>query len=211
MYGMRDYFRDELQKVSSEYLSDVSVFDVPDFNVSPAADTSILTVQASNICDIDIGSQVFYEGFSGGFVTEIAATGISDRFNVTFSSPILLDGDYNGTEIRFTKLYKGQAPGGWDIHNAMYTLSLQEKPRYISKNTDYATVSFDETVSGWTSFFSYKPSFLGSSKNKYYSFVDSNIYEHYYQTIPDNNTRGVFYNEPKALQVLLLYLIHNLF
>lgn len=196
MYGMRDYFRDELQKVSSEYLSDVSVFRVPDFEGTGNTDT--ITISAANICSVDIGSQVFYEGFSGGFVTDVTSTAVQDRFNVTFSSPILLSGTYNNTEIRFTKLYKGQAPGGWDIHNAMYTLSLQEKPRYISKNTDYATVSFDETVSGWTSFFSYKPSFLGSSKNKYYSFVDSNIYEHYYQTIPDNNTRGVFYNEPKA-------------
>ena len=42
--------------------------------------------------------------------------------------------------------------GGWDNHTKNYILSIQKnKP-------NYKTVSFDEGVQGWTSFFSFKPS-----------------------------------------------------
>jgi len=42
----------------------------------------------------------------------------------------------------------------------------------------YSTVSFDESVLGWTSFYKYRPSYITSIKSDFYSFFYGNIYHH---------------------------------
>ena len=84
--------------------------------------------------------------------------------------------------------------GGYDIHNKNYTLSLQTTPAW-QENADnpsnYATLTFDELVNGWSSFYTYKPTFITSLKNKFYSFKNGSIYQHY--SNPTGNNRGTFY------------------
>jgi len=88
----------------------------------------------------------------------------------------------------------GRMIGGYDIHNKNYTLSLQTTPAWQG-NPDtastYATLTFDELVNGWNSFFTYKPTFITSLKNKFYSFKNGAIYEHY--SNPGGSNRGTFY------------------
>jgi len=75
--------------------------------------------------------------------------------------------------------------GGWNSHTKDYVVSIQTE-------SDYDTVTFDEGVLGWTSFFNYKPSFLVSLQNNFYSigsnYTDKNgnsittagkLYQHY--------------------------------
>ena len=47
----------------------------------------------------------------------------------------------------------GKLIGGWDIYNKQYVLSIQPP----NVRNDYKTLSFDEQVLGWTSFYSYQP------------------------------------------------------
>ena len=63
-------------------------------------------------------------------------------------------------------------------------------------NATYNTLAYDELVRGWSSFYTYKPTFMLSLKNKYYSIKNKDIYQHYVQsgsTLSSNNNRGIFY------------------
>ena len=63
-------------------------------------------------------------------------------------------------------------------------------------NATYNTLAYDELVRGWSSFYTYKPTFVLSLKNKYYSIKSKDIYQHYAQsgtTLSSNNNRNIFY------------------
>lgn len=111
-------------------------------------------------------------------LTEISSYGMLDYFRDTLS----------------TVGESGKLIGGYDIHNKNYTLSLQTTPAW-QENADnpsnYATLTFDELVNGWSSFYTYKPTFITSLKNKFYSFKNGSIYQHY--SNPTGNNRGIFY------------------
>ena len=63
--------------------------------------------------------------------------------------------------------------GGWDNHTKNYILSIQKN------NGNYKTVSYDEGVQGWTSFFSFKPSFMFSLTSTFFSTNNGKLYSHY--------------------------------
>ena len=82
-----------------------------------------------------------------------------------------------------------KAIGAWDIYTKQYIVSLQG-----SNITDtYQTLSFDESVLGWTSRYTYKPEQAFSIKSKYYTINEGKLYEHNYQSFGNDNNRGNFY------------------
>jgi len=74
--------------------------------------------------------------------------------------------------------------GMWDMHNKEYVLSMQPT------NGTYKTLTFDEDVAGWTSFFDFKPNWGGSLRNNFYTFKNGEIWKHY---SPGNSGWGRFY------------------
>tara|TARA_R100000951_G_scaffold33918_1_gene28968 strand:- start:2034 stop:3578 length:1545 start_codon:yes stop_codon:yes gene_type:complete len=94
-------------------------------------------------------------------ITEISSYGMHDFFRDELASA--------------TKIV-----GGWNSHTKDYVLSIQT-------DSDYNTATFDEGVLGWTSFSSYKPSYVFSLSNVFYTFnqdIDANnnlsrLYQHY--------------------------------
>ena len=90
-------------------------------------------------------------------ITEISSYGMHDFFRDELADSI--------QQIR----------GGWDAHNKNYVLSIQKT------NETYKTLTFDESVLGWTSFFDYKPDFVTSLKNNFYSLK-----------VTTNNGQGVW-------------------
>ncbi len=74
--------------------------------------------------------------------------------------------------------------GGWDNHTKNYILSIQTA-------SDYSTTSFDEGVQGWTSFFSFKPSFMFSLTSTFFSTNAGKLYSHY-----GSSAYGRFYDAP---------------
>ena len=84
-------------------------------------------------------------------LTEISNYGMFDYFRDQLSG---LDDSSFST---------GKAVGIWDIHNKQYVLSLQPF------SGTYSTSTFDDSVNGFTSFFSYKPDHGVSVKNQYYT------------------------------------------
>jgi len=78
----------------------------------------------------------------------------------------------------------GKAIGAWDIYNKQYVLSLQ-------KTDNYNTLSFDEAVLGWTSFFDYNPEQAFSLGSSYYSVKDGKLWQHYSNSVSRNNLYGI--------------------
>jgi hypothetical protein len=109
-------------------------------------------------------------------LTDISKYGMSDYFRDEFKK--IDSGSLQGVLI-----------GGWDIYNKQYVLSSQTK--FNSAIDNYETLSFDEDVKGWTSFFTYKPDQIVSLKSKFYSLKNGELFRHY----DSNSNRNVFYGE----------------
>jgi len=70
----------------------------------------------------------------------------------------------------------GKAVGMWDIYNKQYVVSLQTANASFTTNAlgipltnKYFTLSFDDDINGWNSFFDYKPALGFSLKNYFYT------------------------------------------
>ena len=111
-------------------------------------------------------------------LTEISNYGMYDWFRDTLSTV--------GT---------GEIVGAWDIHNKVYTVSIQ--PEVVANQT----LTFDESVLGWPSFFSYSPDFIFSLGNNFYSIYSGDIYKHY----DTNVNRGNFYSTDNSSSVITIF------
>ena len=104
---------------------------------------------------------------TGGEIIEISGYGMHDFFRDQL------------TQDGITRIV-----GGWDNHTKNYMLSIQTA-------SSYKTTSFDEGVQGWTSFFSFKPSFMFSLTSTFFSTNAGKLYSHY-----GNSAYGRFYDAP---------------
>jgi hypothetical protein len=109
-------------------------------------------------------------------LTEISNYGMSDYFRDEFGNI-----DINNVP--------GNIVGGWDVYNKQYVLSTQQNIIYNSNV--YNTLSFDESVLGFTSFFTYKPDQMFSLRNGFYSLKNGKLWKHYQESVP----RGSFYGD----------------
>jgi hypothetical protein len=111
-------------------------------------------------------------------ITEISNYGMKDYFRDQF-------GLLNNSEKIF---------GAWDIYTKQYVVSMQGQNIPIIGGNSYQTLSFDESVLGWTSFYTYDPEQMFSVQSKFYSVKDSQLWQHNYETF-QNNDRSIFYNQ----------------
>ena len=127
-------------------------------------------------------------------IEEISRYGMSDYFRDELSN---IDSPFGAP---------GKIVGGYDIHNDQYVISTQNfEASHNIRGTAYNTVSFDEKVKGWTSFYDYKPSQMFSLRNKFYSTGKANFfgpmkpvwgvrsYDTLYQHYSDDVNRSFFY------------------
>ena len=87
----------------------------------------------------------------------------------------------------FSYEYQSRIVGGWDNYNRYYTVSMQSDPAYVDESNNFITVSFDETVKGWVSLYSYKPGFIFSLKGLYFSTHKNYLYQHYLNNSNNSN------------------------
>ena len=116
-------------------------------------------------------------------LTEISNYGMSDYYRDTLSSIDTPNGN-------------GKILGAWDIHSKQYVLSLQP---YGSST--YSTASFDDSVNGFPSFFSYKPDQGLSLKSNYYTLKDGKLFLHY----SPSAIRGSFYGVSNKSSVTFIF------
>ena len=65
-----------------------------------------------------------------------------------------------------------------------------------------STLSFDERIKGWTSFYTFRPDIMFSSKSNFYSIKDGELWKHYDQSVINN--RGFFYGEFKPASIVFV-------
>lgn len=104
-------------------------------------------------------------------ITEISQYGMKDWFRDNLNS--------------FTSNIK--IKGAYDRHAKQYVLNIHQTA-FDSQET-YYTLSFDESVRGWTSFYGYDPDFMLSLRNNFYSIKDQKVYRHHV------GTPGTFYEQ----------------
>ena len=88
-------------------------------------------------------------------ITEISNYGMIDWFRDNLST------------VDSTSFGAGRIVGGWDIYTKQYTLSLQQN--IANPDMIYNTLQFDESINGWPSFYTYKPRWMFSLANRFYS------------------------------------------
>ena len=135
---------------------------------------------------------------TGGEIIEISGYGMHDFFRDQL------------TQDGITRIV-----GGWDNHTKNYILSIQTA-------SGYSTTSFDEGVQGWTSFFSFKPSFMFSltstffttgsdytdeegrlvtAAGKLYQHYGSASYANFYEKEYDSTVTVVLNSSPSTVKV----------
>jgi len=119
-------------------------------------------------------------------LTEISTYGMYDYFRDEFARI-----DTLSTE--------GNIIGGWDIYNKQYVLSTQ--PASGNTSNGYKTLTFDEGVKGWTSFFSYKPDQVLSLRSDFYSLYNGKLWKHYSEDV----NRGNFYNTDNSTSIQFVF------
>jgi hypothetical protein len=88
-------------------------------------------------------------------ITEISNYGMIDFFRDNLST------------ADSTSFGPGKIIGGWDIYTKQYTVSIQQNDS--NPEPTYHTLQFDENVLGWPSFYTFKPKWMFSLANRFYS------------------------------------------
>ena len=204
-YGMIDWFRDRFSSYSSDF-KQPKVFNIGlannPFYTDPNGvvfDNIFAVSNSSSTALPDVGSLVLLSTNSSTWSEVGTVIGVYNDPNNP--SKALIETNYNftniqgGDNVQITSYTTPRFVGGWDIYTKQYQLSIQDGDNYyadpaINQERTYYTLGFDESVLGWTSFFSFNPSWSGSLKNKYYSTNKGKLYEHY---VDSGNNREVFY------------------
>ncbi len=213
VYGYQKYFTDKdrnvVLRLSRDGLTEISENGMVDYfrdQLNSLPESSVLQVAATalNSTGDVINLTTIVENIQKGMTFTI--NGVAQPNNRVI--------DVNGSEITtlqdssvvsddllvFSTPFKGLLIGGYDVHNKNYVLSIQKQPTWAVPLTEdigtglsanYNTLAFDERVNGWTSYFTYKPTFISSLKNNFYSFKDAKIYKHYSEA--NGLNRGSFY------------------
>lgn len=190
MYGMMDWFRDNLAEIKDEFETKTTTSTV--VSGGTITTTSIVVTPVANNIPPSEGMSI--QGQTGGYITNVTES--NGSYTVLYSK--LFSPAITGQCV-FEYKTRGRIIGGWDIHNKNYVISLQKTTNQVSTTSDYQTVTFDEDINGWVSFLTFKPNLLFSVLNKTYTTQNSDLYQQYDTTVANN--RGLFYGVRSASNV----------
>ena len=180
---MGDFFRDELKKVSPNFKSFTFELETQDTAGSYSVITSTTSASA-----VELGMNVEVNNLS----SSIYVIDVDYATNeITLSGDVFLTGGLD--TVRFINNVKDQVLGGYDIFDRQYVISIQFAKTQLNNEPEYYTLTFDETVNGWNSFYTYKPSQLISLKDTFYTTNNGSLWKHYDETVINN--RGCFYGD----------------
>tara|TARA_R110002020_G_scaffold90428_1_gene220160 strand:+ start:4621 stop:6402 length:1782 start_codon:yes stop_codon:yes gene_type:complete len=223
-YGMKDYFRDHLKVLSDQWTLSNSTFTLT-APVPTGASVTSFDVDSTDCCGIEIGGRIQAVITTAGAITSIYSqeSYITNVVDAGATCTVTIDPamDFSGgtmptppTDIIIYTPIKSKVIGGWDTYNKNYVTSLQTTPpgygspvRFSIKDGvvsgNYDTLVFDESSLGWTSFYTYKPSFIDSLQSTFYSFNSGEVWRHN-DEIAGNN-RGKFYNTTSTAYIDFIF------
>ena len=203
--GMSDYFRDQLSDISDEWQNYTSSYTYANSFSSTNPYSINLTVTPT---DIEIGMNINIPLTTGTKPINARVLGFFDTTVYISVDPSLggTNSPQSDGEITFTKFVKDEIQGGYDPYDDFYMLSMKksintkDNPELfipfeetkevegVLYNGNTQTLAYDETVKGWTSFYTFRPLFIDGLRNNFYSFKTSEIFQHHSESIPNNRT-----------------------
>ena len=199
-YGMKDFFRDNLNKIKDEVKTRTSasyniVGQMPPATISgnsiPINELGAFIQVSGGLAAAnapEVGSILEYEltNSAGNFVTTNATVTGTDTVNgLIFISEAGFSNfipDESVGKARFIVRTKDAVVGAYDSYQDNYVVSLQRTgpSKTIEETSDYYnTLHYDEKVRGWVSFYTYRPETAFSMKSRYFSTKNGKLYEHY--------------------------------
>ena len=120
-------------------------------------------------------------------MTEISGYGMKDFFRDELNN---IDTDAGLGVVR----------GAYDVYTDQYVISMQQSPVY-NTNTLYKTLTFDDTINGWPSLYTYQPDQMFSIRNNFYSFYNEKLYRHNSDAV----NRNSFYGQETPSSVTVIF------
>jgi len=203
-YGMSNFFRDQLKNISEiqqpvdfvktsngQFSTPSGVFPDPKWIRLTTLSSDIPTGAALIVVNNTTGDPKEYPIY----VTAVEADYVylTSHYNDNTANPIT-----NGSVIIFRTYIKDKIQGAWDIYDRNYIVSLQQESQ-----SDYHTLSFDESVLGWPTFYSYRPGEMFSLKNTFFSTNSGEIYQHYFEG--SSNNRNTFYGVTSKSSITFVF------
>lgn len=127
----------------------------------------------------------------GDGITPISEAGMKDFFK---DNLVLCDNIYGCFDEQKQKYVVSLQ--GSTIDGGVLSKSDTGAPVIDTAVTGYRTLCYSERVKGWTSFFSYKPTFGVSLNNEFYTFNSKHMYKHYDTTVPRSKFYGAAFPDP---------------
>ncbi len=207
-YGMKDYFRDTLAQISDTPQRQVVTSNIT--GLQPAGVSSEVNVGGvgGGTANVEIGAMVEVVTNAGVVTsTNLYVIDIVSANKATLSGTFDFGPIGTYSTVNFVTFRRGRIIGSWDAHQSAYTLSLQTNPRIISTaDNTFDTLGYDEQIKGWTSFYSYKPVLMGSLKNNFFTFINSNIYQHYDESVSDGRCK--FYGATSPAEAFVEFIFN---
>ncbi len=213
-YGMGDYFRDNLRQISDDWQNYTTTWQL----VNNSSGTAPHWIDLTTVPDsIDIGMQLAIPQANTPKVINAIVVGLSGSRVYINVHPGVPD---KNPIITFTKYVKDQIVGGYDTYDDFYKLSMQkalltrQDPEVFlpfdetqevlgfTYNGNTQTLAFDENVKGWTSFYTYRPLFMDSLRNNYYTFKTSETWRHHDET---GSNRTTFYGTQSDSSITFIF------
>ncbi len=159
--------------------NDITVGSQVQINLDPAGSGTWTTVNSfvTGTGTISISGTSFYAVYLSNGPLQVYSPGVSTIPN-----------------IRFTHYEKDKIEGGFDNYKNNYILSIQRHSgsKSIDDTSDYYnTLAFSERVSGWTTFYTYRPAFIFSLKSNFYTAKNGSLYLHYDEQANANEYYGL--------------------
>ena len=122
-------------------------------------------------------------------ITEISKYGMQDFFR----------DELNNID---TSSSPGVIQGSYDLYTDQYVMSLQQDPVYNDSRTrKFKTLTFDDSINGWTSLFTYEPIRMFSVRNKFFSMKEDQLWLHNSDLV----NRGSFYGVDNPSTVTVIF------
>jgi hypothetical protein len=218
--GMTDFFRDQSELISDDFKRVILPFSGqvdPSLTNPPSLDI----VGVGSFTGLEYGMTIFIPP-NDGSVEPTLNTGATiiefDENNgrIKLSQPLPSFVTVGRTTfLAALKYVKDRIVGSYDVRDSKYTVSYQiegvdplnDTEKFTFANEPLAientsTLSFDEKVKGWTSYYTYRPNIIFSAKSDFYSFKNGSLWKHYDET--SNNNRGRFYGVRNPSSVIFI-------
>jgi len=197
-YGMADFFRDRLAEIDDNLYQNIVTRSLSGVRSPTWPYNTVQTIgvgepyieinnPGGNIGDlftgVPIGASIVIDDIDTGcYVRNVDLT--NGRVQLTELIPF----DFpSGATASFITYEKDKVIGAYNTYTDKYVLSMQKR------DGTYNTLSFDEKVLGWVSFYDYKPYNAKSLFNRFYTTSQTNLWMHNAENVLRNSFYG---NEP---------------